>query len=75
MRKEGEISFEIIEYLGTLSEQENGWQKEVNIVSWNGGDPKLDIRSWSSNHCKMSRGITLSMDELKNLQEVIKYYK
>ena len=40
-----ELKFEIIKSIGVLSESSNGWKKEVNIVSWNGGDPKYDIRS------------------------------
>lgn len=40
-----ELKFEIIKNIGVLSESSNGWKKEVNIVSWNGGDPKYDIRS------------------------------
>lgn len=36
----GDIIFEIVEHIGVLSEKKNGWKKEVNLVSWNGGDPK-----------------------------------
>ena len=40
-----ELKYEIIKNIGTLSETTNGWKKEVNIVSWNSGEPKYDIRS------------------------------
>lgn len=39
-----EIKFEIKETIGTLSESAKGWDKELNLVSWNDKDPKYDLR-------------------------------
>lgn len=39
-----EIKYEIIEELGVLSESAKGWQKELNLISWNGAEPKYDLR-------------------------------
>ena len=39
-----EFKYEITEELGVLSESRSGWKREVNLVSWNGAAPKLDIR-------------------------------
>lgn len=39
-----EIRFEIKKHLGVLSTRESGWTKEANIISWNDGPAKLDIR-------------------------------
>ena len=61
-----ELKFEIIKSIGVLSESSNGWKKEVNIVSWNGGDPKYDIRSWNQDRTKMGKGVTLSSAEIEN---------
>lgn len=44
-----------------------GWTKELNKVSWNGGEPKWDIRSWNDTHDRMSRGITLTDAEMEKL--------
>ena len=55
--------FTIVKHIAVLSENNNGWIKEANIVSWNDGVPKLDIRFWSPDHSKMSKGITLSEQE------------
>lgn len=41
------ISFEIQERIGTIAVYPTGWSKELNLVSWNGGAPKYDIRDWS----------------------------
>ena len=67
-----EIKFEIVEHIGVLSETAKGWKTELNIVSWDGRDPKYDLRSWSENHEKMGKGITLSKTELANLKEILK---
>ena len=67
-----EFKFEIVEHLGVLSTSPNGWTKELNRVSYNGAEPKFDLRSWSEDHEKMSKGITLSVDEFEALQELIK---
>ena len=31
-----EIRFEIIEHIGILEQHQTGWNKELNVVSWNG---------------------------------------
>ena len=66
-----EIKFEIVEHVGVLSETAKGWKTELNIVSWDGRDPKYDLRSWSENHEKMGKGITLSKSELAKLKEIL----
>ena len=63
-----EISFVIERYLGVLSESQNGWKKELNLVSWNGKPAKLDIREWSPDHQRMAKGITLRHEEARLLQ-------
>ena len=67
-----EFKFEIVEHLGVLSTSPNGWTKELNRVSYNGAEAKFDLRSWSEGHEKMSKGITLSVDEFEALRELIK---
>ena len=60
----GEVTFEIKEFIGALdTANDNGWRRELNLVSWNGGEPKLDIREWSADHTRMSRGITMSEEQ------------
>lgn len=66
-----EISFEIIETLGVLSTSTKGWTKELNLVSWNGREPKYDLREWSSEHDKMGKGVTLSKEELDALKDIL----
>ena len=66
-----DINFEIKKELGVLSESAKGWQKEVNLVSWNGAEPKYDLRDWSPNHEKMGKGITLNAEEVKALYKIL----
>ena len=54
-----------------ISESKSGWTRELNLVSWNGGAPKFDIRDWAPGHEKMGKGISLSADEIGNLKKII----
>ena len=65
-----DIKYEIIKHIGNLSESSRGWTKELNIISWNGGVPKLDIRDWAPEHEKMGKGITLSEEEAERIEAV-----
>lgn len=66
-----DIEFTIVDEIGVLSTSEKGWNKELNLVSWSGRDPKYDLRDWSPDHTKMGKGVTLSRDELVKLKEVL----
>lgn len=35
-----DIKYDIVEEIGVLSENAKGWRKEINLISWNGGEPK-----------------------------------
>lgn len=67
-----QITFEIVEKIGVITEYPTGWNREINIVSWNGNEPKYDIREWSPDHEKMSRGITLKEEELRTILYLLK---
>lgn len=65
-----DIKYEIIEELGVLSESAKGWKKELNLISWNGAEPKYDLRDWAPNHEKMGKGVTLNEEEVKTLYKI-----
>ncbi len=58
-------SYEIKEnILSLLKKNETDvYHMELNVVSWFGKEPKLDIRGWSDDHEKMTKGISLTEDE------------
>ena len=69
--KMDDFKFEIINEIGVLSSTKKGWTLELNRVSWNGKEPKYDIRQWSPDHTKMGRGVTLTEEELRNLAKLL----
>ena len=74
MADKNDITFEIVEHIGVIDEINNRdekWTKEVNVVSWNGGKPKIDVRDWNSSHTRMSRGITLTEDQAMKMTKAL----
>lgn len=66
-----ELKYEIINQIGIISTTSSGWSVELNRVSWNGNEPKYDLRSWSPDHTKMGKGITLTDDEIVSLADLL----
>ena len=66
-----EIDCDIIEYYGKFSEGVKNWNKEVNLVSWNGRDPKIDIRSWQKKNEKCGKGIAITRSEAEELLKLL----
>lgn len=65
------ITFTIEEELGDLSVGSNGWKKQLTYTSWNGRNPKFDLRSWSDDHNAMTKGLTLTKEEMVKLKEIL----
>ena len=65
------ITFTIEEELGDLSVASNGWKKQLTYTSWNGRDPRFDLRSWSDDHNAMTEGLTLTKEEMVKLKEIL----
>lgn len=61
------IQYEIVKEIAVLSQSDSGYTKEINLISWNGNEPKYDIRSFSPNREKCGKGITLTEQEVKML--------
>ena len=68
-----EFKYEIIKHIAVLSENSNGWKKELNFVSWNGLPPKYDIRDWGPGDAerKIGKGVTLKKEEIEALKNVL----
>lgn len=71
MNESKDISYEVVKHLGVLDTTQNGWTKEANIIRWNGGEPKLDIRDWNPEHNRMNKGITLKGPQARKLAELL----
>jgi|GEM_PF-100606 len=68
-----DMRFDIVKPLCVLSTAPSGWTREMNVVSWNGGPEKLDIREWDRNHERMSKGLTFNQDESDKFIEMIRF--
>jgi hypothetical protein len=66
-----EFTYDVVKEIGVLSETGNGWTKEINLISWNDRTPVYDIRTWSEGRNGMGKGITLTVDEAKQLREIL----
>ena len=66
-----EIKFELKEEIGVISENPKGWTKEINLISWNDREAKYDIREWSPDHDRMTKGLTFTKDELIELKNIL----
>ena len=71
-RNDEKVRFDLMENLLVFGQRkDSGWTKEANIVCWNGGSPKLDIREWDPDHERMSKGVTLYEAEAERLAKVL----
>lgn len=61
-----DFSYKIIRNITTISQRGN-WALELNLVSWDGHPATFDLRKWNDDHTKMSKGISLTRDEVKAL--------
>lgn len=70
----GDFSYEIKDKIAVLSDEKSSWTKEINLISYNGAEAKIDIRSWQTTEegeRKMSKGITLTNDEATKLRDAL----
>ena len=49
-----EIKYEVVQRIAVLSQRPRGWERQLNLISWNDGEPKYDIRDWSPDGTRMS---------------------
>lgn len=60
------FSYKIVRNITTISQRGN-WALELNLISWDGRPATFDLRKWNEDHTKMSKGISLTRDEVKAL--------
>ena len=66
-----EFKYEITERIAVLSTNARGWERQLNMISWNDHEPKYDIRDWSPDGSRMAKGISLTAEELKSLRDIL----
>lgn len=65
-----DFSYKIIRNITTISQRGN-WALELNLISWDGRPATFDLRKWNDDHTKMSKGISLTRDEVKALSKFL----
>lgn len=65
-----DFSYSIEQNLATLSVK-GSWALELNLVSWGNRTPTLDLRRWNEDHTKMSKGLSLTKDELEAIAKFV----
>ena len=65
-----EIKFEIIKKIAIISEKGEK-SLQLNYVSWNGREGKLDLRNWGKDYERPLKGVTLSKSEAMRLKEIL----
>lgn len=65
------INYEIFKVIGSLSEGSDGKKKQLTCTSWGRYKPKFDIRAWNEDYTTMTKGITLSLEEIIALRDLL----
>lgn len=68
-KKGTEITMDVVQNFGAVGEK-----LQLNLISWNGADPKYDLRNWYTDkegNEKFAKGITMTEDEVKELRDLL----
>ena len=73
MAKTTEVTYEVKNTLGTLGENS---KYQLRIVSWNGRESKIDVRTWweKDGNEMAGKGISLTNEEAKTLVDLLTEY-
>ena len=66
-----EIKYEVVQRVAVLSQRPRGWERQLNLISWNDHEPKYDIRDWSPDGSKMGKGISMTKEDLIALKGIL----
>lgn len=72
--KADDFKYEVVEECGSLPARSNGDVVKIRYISWNGRDPKYDIRVWSTDddgNERCGKGVGLSGEELEGIYDLI----
>lgn len=72
-KKKDELNYDVLKVFGTL-DSDSAMPKELRLISWNGKEPKYDLRGWGTDedgNITMTKGITLDAEELQSLFDIL----
>ena len=73
-----QFEYEIKQHIATLTEDKDAeYQKQLNIVSWKGAKPSLDLRLWriTEEGARPLKGLTLTVEEAGRLYNALELWK
>lgn len=73
-----QFEYEIKQHIATLTEDKDAeYQKQLNIISWKGAKPSLDLRLWriTEEGARPLKGLTLTVDEAGRLYNALDVWK
>ena len=66
-----DFKYEVVHSIGEVCRKRNGEKIEANLISYNGSRPKLDIRNWSVDSGRMLKGVTMTLEQGRELQRLL----
>lgn len=61
----------IYNHIGDLSKPNNGWTKELNLISWDNREHVYDIRTWNADHTEYGKGATFTSSQMVALKKLL----
>jgi hypothetical protein len=70
--KDNGFTYEIKKHIATLSTNRfDNTALELNLVSYRGAEPKLDLRKWNKGTNQLLKGVTLNKEEAEKLKNAL----
>lgn len=70
--KDNGFTYEIKKHIATLSTNTfENTALELNLISYRGAEPKLDLRKWDKANNKLLKGVTLNKEEAEKLKTAL----
>lgn len=63
-----DLKYNIVQTLAVLP-ADGKFHKELNLIEWGDRKAKYDLRGWNKNRTEMTKGVTLSKEEMTILKE------
>lgn len=69
------FKYDLQQQIGVVGTSADGvYTIEVNLISFQGKEPKIDIRRWNRETDRMCKGVSLSIHEAAKLKDVLDAY-
>ena len=67
------ITYDVVRNIGVIADN-GAWETQVNMISWNHGAPKFDIRKWNVETDRMRKRISMTENEASTLAKAMNEY-